>query len=130
MAQTDQKQSWRSRLGWLTGQLFVIFLGVSAAFVVENYRETLSQKEELHQAVAGIITEMEHYEKRSVQFADAFNAATERWGRRTGKDGGPSPVTTEFQGGPSADGGLEHGGHIRHCAYARAETANGAGLLL
>jgi len=40
---------------------------------------TLSQKEELHQAVSGIITEMEHYEKRSVEYADAFNAATERW---------------------------------------------------
>jgi len=38
MSRSDQKQSWRSRLGWLAGQLFVIFLGVSAAFVVENYR--------------------------------------------------------------------------------------------
>ncbi len=79
MSQTDQKQTWRSRLGWLAGQLFVIFLGVSAAFVLENYRETLSQREELHQAVAGIITELEHYETRSVQYANAFNAAIERW---------------------------------------------------
>ena len=78
MSQTDQKQTWRSRLGWLAGQLFVIFLGVSAAFVLENYRETLSQREELHQAVAGIITELEHYETRSVQYADAFNAAAIR----------------------------------------------------
>jgi len=51
MSRSDQKQSWRSRLGWLAGQLFVIFLGVSAAFVVENYRETLNQREELRQAV-------------------------------------------------------------------------------
>jgi hypothetical protein len=79
MSQTDQKQTWRSRLGWLASQLFVIFLGVSAAFVVENYRETLGQREELHQAVAGIIAELEHYETRSVQYADAFNAAIERW---------------------------------------------------
>jgi hypothetical protein len=79
MSQTVQKQTWRSRLGWLAGQLFVVFLGVSAAFVVENYRETLSQREELRQAVAGIITELEQYETRSVQYADAFNAATERW---------------------------------------------------
>ena len=68
-----------SRLGWLAGQMFVIFLGVTAAFVVENYRETLNQREELHQAVVGIITELEQYEKRSVQFADSFSAATERW---------------------------------------------------
>jgi hypothetical protein len=79
MSRPNDPQNWRTRVGWLLGQLLVIFLGVSAAFVVENYRETLSQREELHQAVAGIITEMEHYEKRSVQFADAFNAATERW---------------------------------------------------
>ena len=37
------------------------------------------QVEELHQALVGIITEMERYETRSVQFADAFDAATERW---------------------------------------------------
>jgi hypothetical protein len=79
MSRSDQKQSWRSRLGWLVGQLLVIFLGVSAAFVVENYRETLSQKEELHQSLTGIITELQHYEQRSVQFSDAFNAAVERW---------------------------------------------------
>ena len=79
MSRPNDTQNWRTRVGWLLGQLFVIFLGVSAAFVVENYRETLSQREELHQAVAGIITEMEHYEQRSVQFADAFKAATERW---------------------------------------------------
>ena len=59
----------------------MIFLGVTAAFVVESYRETLSQREELHQAVAGIITELEHYEGRSAQFADAFNAAIERWAK-------------------------------------------------
>ena len=79
MSRPDQKQSWRSRLGWLAGQLFVIFLGVTAAFVVENYRETLSQREELHQTVTGIITELKHYEERSVQFSDAFDAAIERW---------------------------------------------------
>ena len=79
MSRSDQKQSWRSRLGWLAGQLFVIFLGVSAAFVVENYRETLNQREELRQAVAGIITELKHYEERSVQFSNAFDAAIERW---------------------------------------------------
>ena len=48
MAQIEQKQNWRARLGWLAGQMFVIFLGVTAAFVVENYRETLNQREELH----------------------------------------------------------------------------------
>jgi len=59
--------------------LLVIFFGVTAAFVVENYRESASQREELRQAVAGLITEMEHYETRSAQFADAFDSAIEKW---------------------------------------------------
>lgn len=79
MSQPDQKQNWRSRVGWLAGQLLVIFLGVSAAFVVENYRETLSQREEMQQAVAGIITELGHYETRSAELADGFDSAIDKW---------------------------------------------------
>jgi hypothetical protein len=33
------KQSWRQRLGSLTDELIVVFAGVSAAFVVKNYRD-------------------------------------------------------------------------------------------
>ena len=79
MAANDQKQNWRPRFGWLAGQLLVIFLGVTAAFVVENYREKASQREELRQSVAGLITELERYETRSVEYADAFNSAIEKW---------------------------------------------------
>ena len=79
MSRSNDTQNWRARVGWLAGQLLVIFLGVSAAFIVENYREALGQQEELHQAVIGIITEMEQHEQRSAEFADAFNAAIERW---------------------------------------------------
>lgn len=79
MATSDPKQNWRSRLGWLAGQLLVIFLGVTAAFIVENYRETASQREELRQSVAGLVTELEHYETRSAQYADAFDSAIENW---------------------------------------------------
>ena len=38
MPRLGQKQSWQQRLGWLTGELIVVFAGVSAAFVVKNYR--------------------------------------------------------------------------------------------
>ena len=79
MAAQDQRQNWRSHLGWLLGQLLVIFLGVTAAFIDENYRERASQREELRQAVAGLITEMEHYETRSAQFADGFDSAIQKW---------------------------------------------------
>jgi hypothetical protein len=66
-------------LGWLAGQLLVIFLGVSAAFIVENYRESLSQREELRQAVSGLIAELEDYEVRSAKITNAFDSAIEKW---------------------------------------------------
>ena len=72
-------QTWRSRVGWLAGQLFVIFLGVSAAFLVENYRQRENDKAEMMQAVAGIIKELEEYEIKSVKFADGFDSAIEKW---------------------------------------------------
>ena len=79
MAGNNQTQNWRSHLGWLLGQLLVIFLGVTAAFIVENYRESASQREELRQAVAGLIADLEHYEVRCAQFADGFDSAIEKW---------------------------------------------------
>lgn len=79
MAELDQQQNWRSHLGWLAGQLLVIFLGVTSAFVVENYRENLSQREELRQSVAGLITELQRHEIRGLEFADAFDTAIEKW---------------------------------------------------
>ena len=72
-------QTWRSRLGWLAGQLLVIFLGVSAAFLVENYRQRENDKTEMMQAVAGIIKELEDYEIKSAKYADAFDSAIEKW---------------------------------------------------
>jgi hypothetical protein len=79
MTKLDQRQDWRARVGWLAGQLLVIFLGVTAAFVVENYRESLSQRQELQQAIAGTISELEHFETGSAQHADAFDAAIGAW---------------------------------------------------
>ena len=79
MTKLDQKQDWRARLGWLAGQLLVIFLGVTAAFLVENYREGLNQRQELQQAIAGIISELEHLETNSARHADAFDSAIQAW---------------------------------------------------
>ena len=79
MTKVDQKQDWRARVGWLAGQLLVIFLGVTAAFVVENYRESVSQRQELQQAIAGIISELEHLQTNSARHADAFDSAIQAW---------------------------------------------------
>jgi hypothetical protein len=74
-----QIETWRARLGWLVGQLFVVFLGVSAAFLVENYRQQQTDKADMMQAVAGIIKELEDYEVKSPQLADGFDSAIEKW---------------------------------------------------
>ena len=79
MAESDQRQDWRSHLSWLAGQLVVIFLGVSAAFIVENYRERASQREEFQEAIAGLITEIEDYERGSADYSNRFDSAIEKW---------------------------------------------------
>ena len=68
MSHLDQKQSWRQRTGWLAGELIVVFAGVSAAFVVENYRDNRNQVNEMHQAVAGIIAELTETERKTREF--------------------------------------------------------------
>jgi hypothetical protein len=75
----DQKQSWRQRIGWLAGELIVVFAGVSAAFVVENYRDNRNQVNEMHQAVAGIIAELKETETKTRTFPDAILANIARW---------------------------------------------------
>ena len=72
-------QTWPQRLGAWAGELLVIFIGVSAAFVVDNYRDNRSQAAELHQAVAGIVTELDHYQARAGKFADAIDSRIAAW---------------------------------------------------
>ena len=79
MPHFEQKLNWRQRLGWLAGELFVIFAGVSAAFVVENYRDNRNQIAELHQAVAGIIAELQSHESKGLKYADAILGDVTRW---------------------------------------------------
>ena len=47
MAHSEKSGSWRGHVGWLVGQLIVVFAGVSAAFVVENYRDSKNQQADL-----------------------------------------------------------------------------------
>src|SRR4029450_1845073 len=87
MAHLDQKESWQQRLGRLTGELLVVFAGVSAAFVVENYRDNRKQISEMHQTVAGIIAELVSTETKALTYSDAILADIGRWENadRTGK---------------------------------------------
>ena len=66
-------------MGWLVGQLIVVFAGVSAAFVVENYRDSKNQQAEFRQALSGVIAELSRYETRGLQFADGIDAKISAW---------------------------------------------------
>ncbi len=79
MGQSEKKGSWRGHLAWLAGQLIVVFAGVSAAFVVENYRDTQNQQAEFHQALSGLIAELTRYETRGPEFADTMDARISAW---------------------------------------------------
>ena len=75
----DSARNWRRHIGWLAGQLVVIFAGVTAAFVVDNYRESRNQAADFHDALAGVIAELKRSETRTKEFADAFNARISEW---------------------------------------------------
>ena len=79
MAQSEKRSSWRGRVGWLIGQLIVVFAGVTAAFVVENYRDARNQEAEFHQALSGLIAELNRYETRGLEFADGMDARISAW---------------------------------------------------
>lgn len=87
MSHVGQQQSWQQRFGRLAGELLVIFVGVSAAFVVENYRDSRNQSAEFHQAMAGVIAELTRTETRAPEFADTITARITEWENadRTGK---------------------------------------------
>jgi hypothetical protein len=79
MAQSEKRESWRGHLGWLAAQLIVVFAGVTAAFVVENYRDNRNQQAEFHRALSGLIAELNRYETRGLEFADAMDAKISAW---------------------------------------------------
>jgi hypothetical protein len=87
MFHLDQKQTWRQSLGWLGGELLVVFVAVSAAFVVENYRDNRKQIAEMQQVIAGIVTELTSTETKARSYSDAILADIARWeaADRTGK---------------------------------------------
>lgn len=76
---SEQRRGWRTRLGWLVGELLVVFVGVSAAFVVESYRDSRNQQAEYQQALSGVIAELNRHESRGREFADGISAKIKEW---------------------------------------------------
>ena len=79
MAADSQIATWRVRVGGLAGQLLIVFLGVTAAFLVENYRDNRSRDVEFHESMAGVIAELHVSETKSRGYADAILADIARW---------------------------------------------------
>ena len=79
MAQSEKSKSWKGHVGWLAGQLIVVFAGVSAAFVVENYRDSKNQQAEFRQGLSGVTAELYRYETRGAEFADGIDAKISAW---------------------------------------------------
>jgi hypothetical protein len=79
MSHSEGKQTWRARLGWLASELVVVFIGVSAAFLIDNYRDSRAQAAEFHQALSGLIAELNRTETRGHEFADNITSKVDEW---------------------------------------------------
>lgn len=69
------------RLHWgrIVAELVVVFVGVTAAFFVEGYREQLDADRALRQASAGILAELRTYETKGLAYADSMTAHLDAW---------------------------------------------------
>lgn len=87
MTETHDGRLWKSRTSRALAELSVIFIGVTAAFLVEGYRERLNEAQELRQAKEGILVELARYQVRAVEHADSIDASIDRW-RAVDENGG------------------------------------------
>jgi hypothetical protein len=98
---------WRPNWSRAAVELGVIFVGVTAAFFVESYRERLAAEGDLRQASAGILSELRSFESRGGDYVEAFRAPFDRWreadaaGRRAVPEfyripGAPTPPTAAW----------------------------------
>ena len=77
---TEQGASPRlTRVRTAGTELLIIFAGVTAAFFVEGYRESLAERAQLRQATQGIIAELFHYQDRGLEHADSIDLRLARW---------------------------------------------------
>jgi hypothetical protein len=71
--------AWRELLLRAGVALLTIFVGVTAAFFFDGYRDQLEQAQRLHDTRKGIVTELMHYENRGGKIADDIDQSIARW---------------------------------------------------
>ncbi len=95
------------RIGRIAAELLVVFVGVTAAFIVENHRKGLEERRQLNRTKEAILIELVRFQIKGVQHADSISVRIERWkaqnqaGRRTIPKfyripGAPSPPTAAW----------------------------------
>ncbi|MFC1660114.1 hypothetical protein ACFL3S_01435 [Gemmatimonadota bacterium] len=72
-------ESGPGKFGRIAAEFLVIFVGVTAAFFIESYREDREQREDLLNATAGIVTELTRYETRGLEHVDSIVESIDRW---------------------------------------------------
>jgi len=96
--------NWRQ----LALELVVIFVGVTLAFFIENYREQVNEMEEFERALDALIFEMSHLGERGFFHSDNITAEISGWdeSNQQGKQavpgyyrlpGSPMPPTAAWQ---------------------------------
>jgi len=71
--------AWRDLLVRASVGLLTIFVGVTAAFIFDGYRDQLEQAQQLRDTRLGIITELQHYESHGDQIAEDIDQSIARW---------------------------------------------------
>jgi hypothetical protein len=71
--------AWRDLLLRASVGLLTIFVGVTAAFFFDGYRDQLEQEQQLRDTRMGIITELQHYESHGGKIAEDIDQSIDRW---------------------------------------------------
>lgn len=101
-ARSDRRSraAWRDMLLRSAVGLLTIFVGVTAAFYADAYREKLDQDQQLAEARAGLITELKHYESRGGAIADEIDSSIAQWRAASAAGRQVVPAYYLFNGAP------------------------------
>jgi hypothetical protein len=125
MAQSEKRGSWRGHVGWLAGQLIVVFAGVSAAFVVENYRDSKNQQAEFRQALSGVFAELSRYEDTGTAVRGWYRRQDFHMGTgRPQRDASYPGLLSDSRCNASPIGRVDYDGVVRVGPFDRARPTN------
>lgn len=72
-------RNWTANWHQLLLELVVVFIGVTAAFLIENLREERAEMHQLRQASVGMLAELRNYRVRGIAHATAIRDSITVW---------------------------------------------------